>query len=160
MSLRSHNQARAGHGVDPLHWSDALAVSAEQTCRRVAGVGYEEGVVKEQAGLNVFQGKDIHQTDKIAEFAVRSWYKSVQFYNYTASVFVGKSGEFTQMIWKRTKFVGCGFAKSQMIVDLEIRNCIYFCCQYLVHGNVARRFGDNVLPPSKHFNHLWDKSNL
>ena len=65
--------------------------------------------------------------------AVNAWYSEVKFYNFGRPGFGMKTGHFTQVVWKGSRQMGCGYSKN------------YVCCRYLPAGNFMGRFPQNVL---------------
>jgi hypothetical protein len=89
------------------------------------------------AGENI--GLGYESIDK----AIDHWYQESESYNYrTGHSNNGKETEhFTQVIWKATTDVGCGFAYCQ-----NLRSSIYVC-NYGPTGNVNSEYRDNVPLP-------------
>ena len=103
--LKAHNNARAavGKGLPNLKWSDKLAQASyahSQKCKMEHGSG----------GENLFAGTSgaFTVTD-----AVNAWVGEKKNYNGQAigQGNFGSYGHYTQVVWKNTTEVGCGYAK-------------------------------------------------
>ena len=145
MSVRFQNRLRKLHSADELSWKDDLAISAEQECRKMAGLDWNPDLLGAHAGSNTFHGLNIRQMGRIPGFAIRHWYNQRDLFNFTTSEYVEEAAEFTRMIWKSVKNVGCGYAKFQEYgKDSGVVNHIYFCCHYYPAGNILNKFSENV----------------
>ena len=73
-----------------------------------------------------------------------NWYSEISQYNFTQSVYVPGAGHFTQMIWKSSQYIGCGFARGKY----SSYNAIQIVCNYYPGGNINsfNYFKNNVLP--------------
>lgn len=100
--LRLHNQARAEVGVGPLRWSAKIAEEAQNWANHLASTGKFEHQ-HSQYGENLAGNADVKQ-------AVKSWVDERA--NYLAGADFSKTGHYTQVVWRDTKLVGCGKAKS------------------------------------------------
>eukprot|EP00963_Diacronema_lutheri_P011622 scaffold1420_cov375-Pavlova_lutheri.AAC.13 len=70
--------------------------------------------------------------------AVELWYDSGRNYDYNSNS-MGRSGHFTQVVWKSSERVGCGMAQC------SFGNLVV--CQYEPSGNVRGQYAANVDPP-------------
>ncbi len=52
-------------------------------------------------------------------------------------------GHFTQVVWKSTTHIGCGYNPCSVNIGGQIYNGVYVC-QYSPNGNVLGQFGENV----------------
>jgi hypothetical protein len=68
-----------------------------------------------------------------------AWYNEVQQYNFGSPGYSATTGHFTQVVWKNTTAMGCGFAFTS---DCQ---SIYGVCQYTPAGNYLTQFEENVL---------------
>ena len=138
-ALEAHNKFRAAHQVPPLTWSTALARDAEVWAKKIAKKGrLEHDDTKD--GENVFMvfGREIDGTD-----AVNSWYSEVKDYDFSKPGFQSNTGHFTQVVWKGSKELGIGRAKS---VDGKE----FVVGRYRPAGNMMRAFAENVFPSKVH----------
>jgi len=135
--LQAHNTYRALHGVPPVTWSATVAASAQawaDTCPSThSGSGYGENIA--------------WATTDIGESAVvQLWYDEESLYDYSNPGFSSDTGHFTQVVWKGTMEIGCGFATGCG------QNWPYYAnawvCQYNPPGNYIGQFGANVFPPN------------
>lgn len=129
-----HNTYRAQHCVPPLTWSDELAASAQQWANKCGKTHGAHG----KFGENLAWG-----ASRTASNAVDDWYKEASRYNYGKPGFVHGIGHFTQMIWKNTKQVGCGFTRCNSKVGRLL------VCRYAPAGNWSSQFRQNVPPRCK-----------
>jgi len=124
--LDMHNSLRSKHNVGALSWSVGLQHSAQ---RWADGCIFEHSHsdVGENLGLNYPNFPEV----------VQSWYNEIGQYNYQSGGFSAATGHATQLLWKGTTQLGCGYQTS----------CGLYVCQYSPAGNVIGQFRDNVLPP-------------
>ena len=132
--LSVHNQFRKLHGSPALSWNNQLAQFASK-----------------YANYCVFQ----HSHDKYGEnlaagypslsAAVHAWYDEARSYFYMFPGFSKKTGHFTQLIWKTTTQLGCGYATCN---GKNGTPGLFLVCEYNPPGNVLseRHFVENVLP--------------
>lgn len=135
VALEAHNKFRAAHQAPPLTWSSALARDAEAWAKQIA----REGRLRHDDtsdGENVFMvfGREIDGSDP-----VNSWYSEVKDYNFSKSGWQTNTGHFTQVVWKGSKELGIGKAKS---ADGKV----FVVGRYRPAGNNMRAFKENVLP--------------
>ena len=76
-----------------------------------------------------------------------SWYNEVSDYDYDNPGFSGKTGHFTQVVWKNSTKLGCGVAQGVKTIGGNQYNAFYVVCQYTPAGNVLNQFPDNVMEP-------------
>lgn len=119
-TLQAHNAARSRRGARPLVWDDGLASVAQAWSNR--GV-FEHS--KSRYGENLAMG-----TGNCKE-AVDLWTDEEKQWR-PGMGFTMATGHFTQVVWKGSKRVGCGFAKG--IVT----------CNYDPPGNYTGNFDANV----------------
>lgn len=134
-ALEAHNNFRKAHQAPPLMWSSALARDAEAWAKQIA----REGRLRHddtKDGENVFMvfGREIDGSD-----AVNSWYSEVKDYDFVKSGYQSNTGHFTQVVWKGSKELGIGRAKS---VDGKV----FVVGRYRPAGNNMRAFKENVFP--------------
>lgn len=117
--LRLHNEARAKVGVAPLKWSAKIAAEAQEWANHLASTGQFEHQ-RSRYGENLAGGNSVRQ-------AVEMWLSEKA--DFEAGAGFTKTGHYTQIVWRDTKFVGCGRAKGQ---DFEI-----FVAYYDPPGNMG-----------------------
>ncbi|KAI8338423.1 CAP domain-containing protein [Chlamydoabsidia padenii] len=126
--LSSHNQYRAKHRAPDLKWNYSVASFAQRWTNRCVF----EHSDNPSYGENIAMGYDTWDQ------AVDAWYSEVKMYNYNNPGFSGSTGHFTQVVWKETTEIGCGFT------DCNGRKI--YSCNYQMPGNYQDRFRQNVLP--------------
>lgn len=132
--LQAHNTYRSLHGVSPVTWSDTVAASAQawaDTCPSGhSGSGYGENIA--------------WATGNISESAVvKLWYDEEPLYDYNNPGFSSNTGHFTQVVWKGTTEIGCGFKSGCTTGWANV-----WVCQYNPPGNYIGQFTANVFPPN------------
>lgn len=132
--LVTHNAFRSRHHASPLVWDKALQAFAQQhasSCR--------------------FQHSSSHYGENLAAgypsatAAIEAWYAENEAYSYRQPGFSHETGHFTQLVWKETKKIGCGY------VDCHGKKGtpgVYLVCEYSPAGNIINDgyFKRNVLP--------------
>jgi uncharacterized protein YkwD len=114
--LDFHNKARREVKSPPLEWSEELAAFAqawaEELARQGCGLRHRprSGKWAQRYGENIFwaSGSRAGVTQ-----AAQAWYSEKKFYKggaVTGSNF-SKIGHYTQMVWRKTKALGCGMAR-------------------------------------------------
>ncbi|GIM12026.1 hypothetical protein Vretimale_15481 [Volvox reticuliferus] len=108
-------------------------------------------------GENLFQVTGVPKPDNKCEFVAKGWYDEVIHYNFSALYpfqenWPKKTGHFTQLVWKATTKLGCGYALKDMPMNIGTKTytggCKMVVCRYREHGNVAidYYFIKNVIP--------------
>lgn len=91
-------------------------------------------------GENIFMSGNILLSDSDAvKEATKEWYSEVSTYNYNNPGISMATGHFTQVVWKNSKNLGIGVARS-------LRG-VYVCANYDPPGNFKGQFPQNVLRP-------------
>jgi hypothetical protein len=134
--LQTHNTYRHLHDVSPVTWSDTVAASAQayaDTCPSGhSGSGYGENIAWAS-----------YMMDESS--VVKMWYDEESLYDYNNPGFSSDTGHFTQVVWKETTEIGCGFATGCGKDGRSLANV--WVCQYNPPGNYQNRFAENVFPP-------------
>ena len=68
-----------------------------------------------------------------------SWYSEIKDYNFRNPDEYGDTGHFTQVVWKESKELGIGYAKSRS-------GNYYGVANYYPAGNFIGNYKENVLP--------------
>ena len=134
-ALEAHNKFRGAHQAPPLSWSSALARDAETWAKKIA----RDGRLRHDDasdGENLFSvfGREIDGSDP-----VNSWYSEVKDFDFTKSGYQSGTGHFTQVVWKGSKELGIGKAKS---ADGQV----FVVGRYRPAGNMMKAFKENVFP--------------
>lgn len=93
-------------------------------------------------GENIYTTSDTKISDSEAAIrATNSWYDEYKKYNFYFPTFSSATGHFTQIVWKDSKYMGIGVARS--------KKAVYVCANYDPRGNVRNQFAQNVLRPNR-----------
>lgn len=139
--LAAHNAYRASHCAPPLSWSSELAAVAQRWAHelRDAGCAFEHSPDSDFGeNLAYASPAGTHSATSVT----RNWYREVELYDFGAGKFSFETGHFTQVVWARTRQLGCGYAVcGDGAAELWV-------CNYDPPGNVSGRFRANVKPTS------------
>ena len=137
IALNKHNEYRSLHGVEPLTISEKINNIAQKYAEHLASINKMVHSNNENYGENLYwcMGRQINGADM-----TNSWYEEIHTYDFNIPVFKSDSGHFTQVIWKESKKVGFGFAKSKDGGYFGVAN-------YYPAGNIdsPEDFKENVL---------------
>lgn len=115
----AHNRVRAGVGVAPLSWSNALADVAQRWADHLAARGCElEHSHSDAYGENLFWSSN----GSTAAAVVDSWVAERAGYDHAKNRCRGVCGHYTQVVWRGTAKLGCGIARCG---DAELWVCNY-----------------------------------
>ncbi|KAK6352704.1 hypothetical protein TWF696_004707 [Orbilia brochopaga] len=133
--LDYHNGYRAHHQVAPLRWNDTLAKAAQQSASRCDFALTPNNPYGENIAAGTYSNPDYY---------VYMWYNASLKYDYHNPGFSYTTGTFTQVVWKDTTQLGCGW------VDY-CRNGWpkMLFCEYSPAGNILpnSNFATQVLRP-------------
>ena len=149
-ALSKHNSYRSTHNSPNMTLSSSLNSSAQSWANHLASNGVFEHS-KTNVGENLFVSYTTASSvdsAALANQAVTSWYNEVSDYDYANPGFSGKTGHFTQVVWKNSTELGCAAAQGVATIQGNQYNAFYVVCQYNPAGNVLRQFEDNVLEPN------------
>lgn len=91
-------------------------------------------------GENLYMSGDTKMSDSTAVTrAVADWFNERFKYSYNNPKYSTSTGHFTQLVWKNTKYLGIGIARSS--------KGVYVCASYDPSGNVRGQFARNVMKP-------------
>lgn len=124
--VEAHNKHRAAAGTPPLAWSAALAQQAQDWAQHLIGSGKYAPRNDGKYGENLFE---IRGGAATPEQVVDAWAAEKQNYDSKANRCRARCGHFTQVVWRGTKSVGCGSARSG---GREV-----WVCNYDPPGNVV-----------------------
>lgn len=111
--------------VPPVTWSEEIATSAQQWANHLRDT-MGCGLMHERSGYgeNLAAGSNID-----AERAVDMWASEVENYTYAPEfAFGGDTGHYTQIVWRKTREIGCASA--------ECGDSSVVVCRYDPPGNV------------------------
>ena len=123
----AHNRARRAVGVPPLQWSAQLAATAQSWANRLGGEGCAMRHSRASGlGENLAWASG-RQMSPAAVVAL--WVDEARAYNRAANSCAPGAicGHYTQVVWRNTRFVGCGLA--------ECGNSEVWVCNYSPPGN-------------------------
>ncbi|KAJ6641030.1 Cell wall protein PRY3 [Pseudolycoriella hygida] len=132
-ALNLHNQYRKKHNAPPLALSEKVAQNWAQNMANENRMYHSNG----KYGENVFMSTDASLSDsEAATQATTAWYSEVSKYNFLLGGFSKSTGHFTQVVWKNSKYLGIGVARSS--------GRVYVCANYDPPGNYLNQFLQNV----------------
>ncbi|RUP51208.1 CAP domain-containing protein [Jimgerdemannia flammicorona] len=99
--LQAHNGYRAKHGSPPLVWDTAMADFA---------ANWADGCSVGNPHSGGKDGENVAFGYKDWTSAVAAWYDEGSEYDYNNPGFSMNTGHFTQVVWKATTKIGCGYA--------------------------------------------------
>ena len=125
--VKAHNKYRRRHIDTPdVKWSNALTQSAQNWADKCQWKHSDS-----PNGENMAEGGFSN-----AEEVVELWYEEIEDYDYNNPVYTDDTGHFTQVVWKETTEIGCGYNSS----------CGIYVCHYNPPGNYFGQFPANVKP--------------
>ncbi|XP_046385185.1 repressed by EFG1 protein 1-like [Ischnura elegans] len=138
--LRHHNEYRRKHGVPDLKLSSELNNFSKKWAKVLAKKEVMEHRPNNDYGENIYFIYSPNVSWKtVAEKACKSWYDEIKDHDYSSER-MGRSGHFTQMIWKSSVELGFSMEKSKS-------GKIFVVANYNPPGNMVGKFSDNVPPP-------------
>jgi hypothetical protein len=133
--LDEHNKYRAEVGVPPLQWSDSLATSAQQWAHHLAAT--DQYCHDPNPGVGIGENLELQNFDQNSppKF-IEAWGREKSNYNDGTIPNCSKTGNFeevghyTQLVWRETTHVGCGFAPTA-------NGNYILVCRYSPAGNIV-----------------------
>ena len=157
-ALKSHNEYRKKHKSGDLEINPELCKIAQEYSDTLAKTkNFKQSGNKfngKPLGENIFMCFANKKCENIGKIASESWYNEKNNYDFKKPGFRIGIGNFTQMIWKNTKFVGFGFRYND-------EGIYYVVANYFPAGNIdsPEFFKDNVLPSDSYIHEsITDKS--
>jgi hypothetical protein len=102
--------------------------------------------VNQYVGENLFISTGSESMDTILS-GIEYWYKEYEYYTYGPIGGDGvcqsgqQCGHYTQLIWGKTRYVGCGYTKCPSVKNLaSFSNAIIFGCNYYFAGNYVDEY--------------------
>ena len=128
--LSMHNKYRIKHGCKPLSISKELCNLAQKyakECAKNKNIEHYNDLYKDDIiGQNI-SVIDCYSFD--VEKICKSWYHEKEEYKFGSNKYTEGAGHFTQLIWKKTAFVGIAYEKDD-------NGKIYFVAYYYPAGNI------------------------
>jgi len=144
-ALQAHNKYRALHHSPALNWSEGLAAEASAIAQSLATQSTLAG--KKDSALNLGQNlaklAGSMACGDAGDIATNLWYSQARNYSYSDPRLNADTDTFTQVIWKDTKEVGVGCAKSPS----NEAGPMYVVALYKPAGNIPKQLRQNVLEP-------------
>ena len=141
--IQEINVFRAKHNVEALILDPNISEISQNYAEKIAR---EENI---ELSLNEYQGKELGEiifsclNDISPKELVDIWYMKDST-NYDYSNPNPNPSNFTQLIWKNSKYIGIGYSKTK-------NDVIYLVVNFYPSGNIAGQFINNVLPPYNDF---------
>lgn len=130
--VSGHNNKRSLHeSTGSLEWDDTLATYAQNYADNYDCSGdlvHSGG----SYGENLAVGYDDQGT-------IDAWYDEIKKYNFDDPSYSESTGHFTQVVWKSSTKVGCGYKQCGGSVGK------YVICSYNPAGNFIGEFAENVM---------------
>uniref|UniRef100_A0A0K8RIA5 Putative antigen 5 protein n=1 Tax=Ixodes ricinus TaxID=34613 RepID=A0A0K8RIA5_IXORI len=141
-----HNKYRKLHHVNILRTNSTLYIKARGWASYLSKLDITTDVPHEYTpgiGENIYWMTNAQKPyTQYAEKAVQYWYAENKYYNYDTGRFSPNTAHFTQMVWKSTTQVGCGYNVSRTLT-------LFVVCKCFPQGNIAGQYQSNVLRPSQ-----------
>uniref|UniRef100_A0A0K8R989 Putative antigen 5 protein n=1 Tax=Ixodes ricinus TaxID=34613 RepID=A0A0K8R989_IXORI len=138
-----HNHYRKLHRSPRLVQNTKINLWAQAWADYIASIDQMRHRDGNPYGENIYRiGPVQHGYKPKAKDVVDAWYREIQYYNFSNPGFSSKTGHFTQVVWRATSMLGCGWARSYT-------RYIYVVCNYNPPGNILNKFKENVLEPKK-----------
>lgn len=140
-ALEIHNEYRREHGAPPLVLNKNISKVAQKWAEELAKKDSMAYSLNKMYGESVYSGWTADaKTTITAKDCVDKWYSEINEFNFGKEPEVLTCGHFTQIVWKDTKELGVGSAKSAS-------GKLYVVANYSPPGNYSGQFTKNVLPP-------------
>jgi uncharacterized protein YkwD len=123
--LDAHNAVRARVGVPPLIWSDRLAEVAQEWANHLIASGGLSHRPNNRYGENIYtiSGRGAPPAE-----VVDLWAREARRYGARTNTCAGVCGHYTQIVWAKTRAVGCAVASNP---QREV-----WVCNYDPPGNI------------------------
>uniref|UniRef100_A0A0N4Z4I0 SCP domain-containing protein n=1 Tax=Parastrongyloides trichosuri TaxID=131310 RepID=A0A0N4Z4I0_PARTI len=132
----THNY-RKRHHVPKFTISEQIQSDAQEYAEKLAAKGSK--LLVHDPNKRYGEDLGVAKIEK-SENIVHEWYNQHSKYNYATGPKNDKTADFTHLVWKNSKKIGCGAAKGK-------DDMIYVCCKFYPPGNVSGKFKENVLKP-------------
>ncbi|XP_053601616.1 uncharacterized protein LOC128670180 isoform X1 [Plodia interpunctella] len=140
-ALEVHNEYRREHGVEPLVLNKEICKVSQKWADELAKRDEMAYSLNKHYGESVYCGWSSDPNTKIrARDCVDKWYSEINQFSFGREPDELKSGHFTQIVWRGSKELGIGCAKSKS-------GKLYVVANYSPPGNYNNQFTKNVPPP-------------
>ena len=133
------NKYRARHNVPPLNIDSEINIIAQSHSDKIARENFIE--ISNNKYNNSELGEIIfhfNENDSLSHIISSFYEQEISKYNYKSKN--PKPSNFTQIIWKNSKYIGIGCSKTR-------DNIIYVVINFYPPGNINNEFSLNVFPP-------------
>ncbi|KAK7791609.1 hypothetical protein R5R35_008140 [Gryllus longicercus] len=138
--LAAHNVYRAKHDVPPLKLSKKMCQYSEEWAKRLATTGKLEHRPNNEFGENLFCVWSSDSNHKVTgREPVDNWYAEIKNHVFGKEPRDLKTGHFTQVVWKDSRTLGVGMARSRGGNTFVVAN-------YDPPGNFIGNFATHVPP--------------
>ncbi|XP_040077218.1 Golgi-associated plant pathogenesis-related protein 1-like [Ixodes scapularis] len=139
--LKIHNNYRNRHQSPPMVLDEKINLWAQDWAEDNADRDIMEHRSNNPYGENLYMfGPSPAPQGPNPQDVVSAWYDEIEYYDFNYGGFSGATGHFTQVVWKNSTKLGCGWARSYS-------DNIYVVCNYDPPGNYMGKFQENVLYP-------------
>lgn len=140
--LKEHNTYRKKHGAPDLTWDKDIESIAQSWADKLA----KQGSISHST--NTYQGSKLGENcfscggnNCLDSYdPVDDWYSEVSSHNFNSPE-NSAAGHFTQVVWKKTKKLGCGIGTTSGAMPQY-----FVVCNYFPSGNSNGEYSANVLP--------------
>lgn len=140
-ALDIHNEYRRDHGAPPLVLSKDLCKISQKWAEELARKDAMAYSLNSDYGESIYCGWSPDPSTRItARDCVDKWYSEINDFSFGQEPEILTCGHFTQIVWKDTKELGIGSAKSKS-------GKLYVVANYNPPGNYTGQFATKVLPP-------------
>ena len=139
--LDNHNYHRKRHQVGELTRNKDIETIAQSYSQYLASIDTIKYSKNKKYGENIYFINSNQDINNIGEKASQNWYQEIFNYDFINRKYINtpETRHFTQLIWKETKFIGCGASCNKN------SNC-FIVCNYYPTGNNLDEFKNNVFP--------------
>ncbi|XP_060074945.1 uncharacterized protein LOC132554644 isoform X2 [Ylistrum balloti] len=145
-AVKTHNELRKKHGVSPLSHDKSLSEYAQKWAEHLAATNsfqHSECQHKgDRLGENIACKWSSGSADYSGKDVTEYWYSEIEKHDFSSEPRTLGSGHFTQVVWKGSKKMGIGKAKSSGGKVLVVAS-------YYPAGNLVGTFVENVPRPKK-----------
>ncbi|KAL4218952.1 CRISP [Mactra antiquata] len=145
-AVKVHNELRAKHGVSKLKHAKDLSEYAQKWAEHLAAKDafqHSDCMHKgERLGENICCKWSSAGADYTGKEACEQWYSEISKHDFSSEPRTLGSGHFTQMVWKGSKEMGIGKAKTSGGKAIVVAS-------YRPAGNMVGQFVENVPPLKK-----------